>query len=99
MNEQEILERMRKARKAAGLSQRQAARLIGMSNSGLCDIEAGRNPLYMSRFLELCRIYGVSPVWVITGVNPDFNPQPFIEAIGKGKKGLQDVLDIFEMLG
>lgn len=91
-----ILARLAYARKQAGLTQAQAGKLIGLSTSGFCDIEVGRNPLTMDRFLELCALYSVNEVWALTGVNPDFDPQWVIEKLGESHADLTAVLDLMQ---
>lgn len=79
----EILGRMTTARKQAGLSQSQAARLLGLGGaSSLSPIETGEVPLTLERFLKMCELYDISQEWALSGVNPDFDPQPLIEAFG-----------------
>lgn len=79
----QILERLVIARTQSGLNQSQAARRLGLNAaSSLSDIERGVNPLTMERFLQMCALYDISQEWAITGVNPDFDPQPLIEAFG-----------------
>lgn len=91
----EILERLAWARKNAGLSQSQAGKLLGLSVGGFCDIEKGRNPLYIERFLLLCEIYDISPTWALTGTNPKFDLQA---ALDKVKSITPEILDLVDMM-
>lgn len=91
-----VLQRLAHARKQAGLTQAQAGKLIGLSTSGFCDVEVGRNPLTLERFFELCDLYDVNETWALTGVNPDFDPQQVIEKLGESHADLGAVLDLLQ---
>lgn len=99
---EEILERLIKARKQAGLSQSQAAKLLNYSApSSLSDIELGKNPLSLRLFLNMCELYDISEVWAITGVNPKFDREKVRLAMQKSRTSLEDIehmLDLFESL-
>jgi DNA-binding XRE family transcriptional regulator len=70
----EIKARLILARKRAGLSQEQAGKLVGFNRaSSLAQHEGERSTPTLTLFLKLCEIYGISPVWALTGVNPDFD--------------------------
>ncbi len=94
-----ILERLATARKVAGLTQTQAAKLLGLQTAqGLCDIEKGRNPLTMERFLTMCEIYLIDQVWALTGVNQDFDPAPVVEGARKAGMAAAELADLLELL-
>lgn len=77
---QVIMERLIDARKGAGLSQSQAAKLLDITQTTLSAIERNRNlGTSLSMFLKMCEIYDISPVWALTGHNPDFDEQSFDE--------------------
>lgn len=97
-----ILERLIDARKAAGLSQTQAARLLGLGNaSSLSVYEIGRSVPNLDMFLRMCDTYGCSPVWALTGINPDFDRETWIEKFGAVSGDvmgdLQRIADLMEM--
>lgn len=75
MQAAEIMKRLIEARKRAGLTQGQVAKLAGYAGgaSSFQNYESGKTALTMPLFLNLCDIYGVSPVWALTGVAPDFD--------------------------
>lgn len=63
-----VLARLITARKMAGLTQSEAARMVGLAGaSSLSDIESGRCDLLLSRLLALCEAYNISPAWVVGG--------------------------------
>lgn len=94
----EILERLAHARKHAGLTQSQAGKLIGLSTSGFCDMETGRCTMTLDRFLQLCELFDVDEVWVLTGTNPMFDPQPIINKLGEAHEDLASILETLSML-
>lgn len=98
MKIQEILERLTAARKAAGLSQSQAAREAGMSRPELELIESGTVPLEMGLYLKLCELYGVSEIWVLTGINPYFDPASAAEAATRNGMPPAEMGDFLERL-
>jgi len=72
----EIINRLVSARKVAGLSQTEAAKLLGYTNaSSLSAIESDYRDTEpsLSMFLKMCEIYNVSPIWALSGKKPDFN--------------------------
>lgn len=61
-----ILARLIAARKAAGLTQQEAAEAIGLTRaSSLSDLETGRNEMKVSQLLALCELYHVSPARIM----------------------------------
>jgi len=73
-----IIQRLIEARKAAGLTQTEAALQVGLSRaSSICQYETRQRGSIpnLTLFLKLCAVYGVDPVWVLTGINPDLNTQ------------------------
>jgi transcriptional regulator with XRE-family HTH domain len=70
----EIRSRLVLARKRVGLSQTQAAKLADLRFAYVLEeYEMGQGDLRLSYFLKLCDVYGVSPTWALTGINPDFD--------------------------
>jgi transcriptional regulator with XRE-family HTH domain len=92
-----IKRRLILARQRAGLSQTQAARLVGFkAASSLSPYEIYDNTVPDLRlFLKLCVVYGVSPVWALTGVNPDFDASEILLAAGTVN---EDTARLIEML-
>lgn len=100
MTIKEILERLVTARKHAGLKQMQTAKLIQLSHEDIHAIEEGLMPLEMGVFLKLCEIYSVSEIWVLTGVNPYFDPASVVEAAeyqGMPKDDLGNLIEALAM--
>lgn len=94
-----ILERLAHARTHAGLTQSQAAKLMQLeSGSSISQYEGGLRKVTLETFLRMCELYGASEMWILTGVNPDFDPQPAIEALERMKASREDVDKILETL-
>lgn len=96
-----IIDRLVEARKAAGLSQTQAAKLLGYSAaSSLSQIETDNRDSEpnLTMFLKMCEVYDISPVWALTGVNPDFDEQAFDELTQGVNASLEDIANLKETL-
>ena len=50
--------RIKAARKARGISQQDFAKMLDMSNSGLCHFERGRGSFNLYLFYRACKILG-----------------------------------------
>lgn len=100
MNIKEILERLKTAREQSGLSRTQIPRLVDLWPINIDLIESGAVPLEMEHFLHLCEAYGVSEIWVLTGVNPYFDPSGVVEQalkIGLPEKEMRNMLEALAM--
>ena len=67
-------ERLRALREAAGKTQGELARLLGLSQSGLSEIEHGRNWLGIEYLEPLIRHLGLNVGWLLTGDGPMLLP-------------------------
>ena len=93
-NIEDILKRLIRAREQAGLSQSQAAKLVGMSaGSTISHYESGARELSVVTLLELTKIYDVSIVWVMTGVNPNFTDEQRQQIVDHWQKNLHLAVD------
>ena len=59
-----IASRLREARRMAGLSQAQAARLLGLHRPSVSEMEAGRRRVAAEELLQLAELYDVSVGWL-----------------------------------
>ena len=66
-----IAARLRMARKAAGLSQGQAAKLMDMHRPTVSEIEAGRRRLAADELARFAKTYGVSAAWVVGEIDDE----------------------------
>lgn len=62
----QIAGKLRTAREAAGLSQGQVAKLLGMHRPTVSEIEAGRRRVSGEELLKFAETYGVSVEWLTT---------------------------------
>lgn len=61
----QISARLRTAREAAGLSQGQVAKLMGLHRPTISEIEAGRRRVSADELTQLAEIYGTSTDWIL----------------------------------
>ena len=67
----EIASRLRTAREAAGLSQGQVARMLGVHRPTISEIEAGRRRVSAEELSQLAKIYDVNPGWLTEGTTSE----------------------------
>lgn len=72
-------ERIHGARKAAGLTQKQVEKELGLGQSTLSELETQSHR--SSYTAELARLYGVDPYWLATGVGSPKPPKLSAEAL------------------
>jgi transcriptional regulator with XRE-family HTH domain len=63
-NDNTIAERLRVARETAGLTQGQAAKLLGLHRPSVSEIEAGRRKVSSNELKQFADIYGVGMEWL-----------------------------------
>ena len=66
----QIAERLREARKLAGLSQGHVAKLLGLHRPSVSEIEAGNRRVSADELAKLVEVYDVSVAWLL-GEAPD----------------------------
>jgi transcriptional regulator with XRE-family HTH domain len=97
-----ILERLAQARTQAGLSQSQAARLLGVeSPSTISQYENGHRKIDIQTFTKLATLYDVSETWLLTGYNPDFDPSKWLEMAQLTRITMEDfdkLIDVMQSL-
>jgi transcriptional regulator with XRE-family HTH domain len=96
-----IAARLRAAREQAGLSQGQAAKLLGLQRPTVSEIEAGRRRVSAEELAQLAEIYGVSVSWLATE-QPEV-PDPAVELAARElvklkKEDLDTVLQLLRTL-
>jgi transcriptional regulator with XRE-family HTH domain len=61
-------QRIKKRRKELGYNQAEFARLVGMAQSSLSEIERGESNLPNSKNMKkICEVLQVTPSWILTG--------------------------------
>lgn len=97
---EEIMQRLAIARKEAGLTQSQAARLIGVSSRTITHWESqSKRWPPLNTFIKMCELYGVNIVWVMTGTNPDLDPAPTMQLLDQTavtKADQEKIIDLLE---
>lgn len=84
MHSDNLGDRVKKARKHAGLTQIQLAKKVGTSQGAISDIENGRNK-------ESSNLFDIA---IITGVNPNWLIKNQGEMLGELKKGKPSIHDL-----
>lgn len=69
-----VAERMREARKLAGLSQGQVARLLGYHRPTISQIEAGKRRVSTDELKLLAKLYDVSTSWLLNETSESLDP-------------------------
>ena len=72
---QEIGDRVRRLRRAAGQTQEEFSETIGISLRSLKGYETGARELPTSAILRLCALSSVSPSWILLGRKDDLEPE------------------------
>jgi transcriptional regulator with XRE-family HTH domain len=70
-----IAGRLTLARKQAGLSQEQVARLLGLHRPSISEVEAARRSVTAEELARLAEIYGVSLSWLTCSEDEDTEEQ------------------------
>jgi transcriptional regulator with XRE-family HTH domain len=65
-----LAERLREARKLAGLSQGQVAKMLGLHRPSISEIEAGNRRVSADELARFAELYDVSVTWLL-GEAPD----------------------------
>lgn len=83
INLSQVLGRLTAARKNLKLSQIEAGVLLGYSPRAatISDIEKNRMGISLERFITLCNIYEVEPLWVLTGIHPNIDIESTAQAL------------------
>lgn len=76
-----IGERIKKVRKAIGLTQQDFADKIGIKRNSLANYEIGRNTPLDAILVSICREFDVNETWLRTGEGEMFVPQSRDEEI------------------
>jgi transcriptional regulator with XRE-family HTH domain len=64
----QIAERLKEARKLAGLSQGHVARMLGLHRPSISEIEAGNRRVAADELAKLAALYDVSVAWLLREV-------------------------------
>lgn len=96
-----IASRLREARRRAGLSQAQAAKLLNLHRPSVSEMEAGRRRVKVEELVQLSELYEVSVGW-LSGEQPDElndqNGQLLLAARELGKLNPADLERLMSLL-
>lgn len=74
-------ERIKALRKELGLTQQEFADRLHVNNSAISNYEAGSRKLSNAMIASICREFGVSRVWLLSGEGEMFPPKTRREAL------------------
>jgi transcriptional regulator with XRE-family HTH domain len=69
-----IAARLREARKLAGLSQGQVAKLLNLHRPTVSEIEAGNRRVSADELIQLAKLYDVSVSWLLAQASDQLEP-------------------------
>ena len=81
MREMTVYERLREARKALKLNQRNFSKQIGLTQTSLSMIEVGTNILTDKNIKLICATFNVREEWLREGKGQMFNDSPYIKEV------------------
>lgn len=94
-----IAARLRQARELAGITQAQAARLLGLSRPSISEAEAGNRRIAAEELAQLARLYEISADWVLYGGDPvAAADMPLLIAAREASRLSEDDLEKFKTL-
>jgi transcriptional regulator with XRE-family HTH domain len=98
----DLAARLRQAREAAGLSQGQVAKLLGIHRPTLSEIEAGRRKVTAQELNEFANCYAVSLHWLANGESDPQANSPLLLAARElskmSEKDLERLTSLLRML-
>lgn len=71
INYERIGMRLREARKAKGMTQRDVAECLDIETNSYSNLERGAQPINLKRIIELCVLYGVKPGHLLDDCCPE----------------------------
>lgn len=92
-----IGQRLKIARQQAGLSVKQASKVLNLPANYIDNLEESGNPTAL-RILQMCEAYGVSPGWLLTGENPGFDRQEAMDKLRANGASFEDANSICDLL-
>lgn len=92
------IKRLAQSRMNAGLKPKQADRVLCLPEGTTEKVENEDTELSLRLFLLMCEAYGVSSVWVLTGVNPAVNVTELQLMLVKSQIAKQDMEMLIELL-
>ncbi len=87
-----MLNRIKEARKALHLSQREFGERLGVSRDVISNIEYGRVPPKDLLLKHICEVYYINENWLRTGEGPMFDSSP------RASRKLDEAISIFQSL-
>lgn len=85
-----MIERIRKVRKEAGLTQEQFAQKLGLSRNHIAQVETGKGTASERTLRDICKEFNINYKWLTKGIEPmyeelDVSSMARIDAIMAGE--------------
>lgn len=93
-----LAKRLAAARKQAGLSQGQVAKLLDYQRPTISEIEAGRRRVSAEELPVFARIYGVTISWLTDNSEPRYDPSVELAARELTKLKTEDLNIVLQLL-
>ncbi len=71
INKKRIGARLRKARNAKGMTQKDVAEWLDMETNSYSNLERGAQPINLKRIIELCILYDIKPGYLLDDCCPE----------------------------
>lgn len=98
---EKIAERLKEARTLAGLSQENAAKILGVQRPAISEIESGRRKVSAEEIIQFSKLYKVSTSWLLLKDETEMDEQLKVAARELSKMSEEDrkkLLDILKIL-
>jgi len=93
-----IASRLQAARRQAGLTQSQVAKILKLQRPTISEIEAGRRNVSANELAEFSNVYGVSVDWLTSREQKGINPSVELAARELSKLKKEDLDSVLELL-
>lgn len=87
--------RLKKIRKAVGLTQKDFAKNLGITQTAYSMIETGKRPLAEPYIKVICSVFNVNENWLLTGEGEIFFSHPYEKELAKKYSQLDPELQEF----
>lgn len=100
---EKIAERLKEARALAGLSQENAAKILGIQRPAISEIESGKRKVSAEEIIKFSKLYKVSTSWLLLKEEPEIEMEEQLKVAARELSKMSDtdrkkLLDILKIL-
>lgn len=100
---EQIAERLKEARLQSGLSQENAAKILGLQRPAISEIESGRRKVSAEEIIQFGRVYKVSTSWLLLKEDVELESNEQIKVAARelskmSESDRQKLLDLLNIL-